>query len=111
MIKNEDIRLKRVSDFLTVLKLYEKEIFGDTYYDLNYRKNATLEKPIKLTKDDDVRRCMHKFSLISNSIDLFDYPSKSFAAVTSMVAISLLIFMPGKVERLQDFSCTKRRKN
>ena len=29
LIKNEGIRLQRISDFLTVLKSYENEIFGD----------------------------------------------------------------------------------
>ena len=58
LMKNEDIRLQRVSDFLTVLKLYENEMFRDAYFDLNYRKNVALRKPIKLPKDDDARLLM-----------------------------------------------------
>ena len=50
LMKNGDIRSQRVSYFLTVLKLYENETFGDTYYNLNYRMNIALRKPIKLSK-------------------------------------------------------------
>ena len=104
LIKNEDIRSQRVSDFLTVLKLYENEMFGDAYYDLNYRKNVALRKPIKLPKDDDVRLLMDECSLILNSIDPFDYPSQSFVAVRSATATSLTIFCArrgGEPVRLQ----------
>ena len=103
LMKNEDIRSQRLSDFLTVLKLYENEMFGDAYYDLNYRKNVAPKKPIKLPKDDDVR-LMDECSLILNSIDPFDYPSQSFVAVRSATATSLIIFWArrcGEPVRLQ----------
>ena len=38
LMKNENIRSQRVSHFLTVLRSYENEMFGDAYYDLNYKK-------------------------------------------------------------------------
>ena len=75
LMKNEDIRSQRVSDFLTVFKLYENEMFGGAYYDLNHRKNVALRKPIKLPKDENVRLLMDECRLILNSIDPFDYPS------------------------------------
>ena len=37
LVKNEDVKSQRVVDFLKVLKLYEDELFGDAYYDINYR--------------------------------------------------------------------------
>ena len=40
--KNEDARSPKIVDFFKVLNLYENEIFGDAYYDLNYRKNVAL---------------------------------------------------------------------
>ena len=104
LMKNEDIRLQRVSDFLTVLKLYENEMFHDAYFDLNYRKNVALRKPIELPKDDDVRRLMDECRLILNSTDPVDYPSKSFVAVRSATATCLIIFCArqgGEPVRLQ----------
>ena len=107
LMKNEDIRLQRVSDFLTVLKLYENEMFRDAYFDLNYRKNVALRKPIKLPKDDDARLLMDECRLISNSTDPVDYPSKSFVAVRSATATCLIIFcarLGGEPVRLQLYS-------
>lgn len=56
LTKNEDTRSKQVSDFLQVLKLYEQELFGDAYYELNFRRNSTLRKPLQLPNNDDVKR-------------------------------------------------------
>ena len=74
------------------MKLYENEIFGDAYFDLNYRKNVALRKAIKLPKDDDVRLLMDECRLILNSTDPFDYPSRSFVAVRSATPTCLIIF-------------------
>ena len=104
LMKKEDIRSQWVPDFLTVLTLYKNEMFGDVYYDLNYRKNVALRKPIKLPKDDNVRLLIDECSLILNSIDPFDYPSQSFLAVRSATATSLIIFCArqgGEPVRLQ----------
>ena len=50
-----DARSQQVVEFLQVLKLYEDEIFGDAYYDLNYRRDISLRKPMNLPKYDDVK--------------------------------------------------------
>ena len=79
-------------------------MFGDAYFDSNYRKNVALRKPIKLPKDDDVRLLMDECSLILNSTDPFDYPSRSFVAVRSATPTCLIIFCArrgGEPVRLQ----------
>ena len=91
LMKNEDVRSQRVSDFLTVLKLYENEMFGYAYNDLNYRKNVALRKPIKLPKDNEVRLLRDESRLTLNSIDPFGYPSQSYVAVRSATATCLII--------------------
>ena len=53
-MKNLDSRAKQVTDFLVVLKLCQDEIFGDGYYNINYRRNANLKKPLSLPNDDDI---------------------------------------------------------
>lgn len=40
--------------------LFESEIFRDTYYDLNFRKNRNLRKPLDLPKTEDVKMLMDK---------------------------------------------------
>ena len=55
LIECEDERSKRVVDFIQVFKIFENEIFGDAYCDLNYRRNVKLRKPINLLKHDDVQ--------------------------------------------------------
>ena len=102
--KNEDARSQKVVDFLKVLKLYENEIFGDAYYDINYRKNVALRKPLRLPKDDDVRLLMEECYEILNTIDPYDYPSNSYVTVRSATATSLIIFCArrgGEPVRLQ----------
>ena len=42
LVLQKDLRSEKVVDFLKVFKLFENEMFGDAYYDLNFRKNRTL---------------------------------------------------------------------
>ena len=55
LVQTSDVRSQRGVDFLQVLKLFEDELFGDAYYDINYRRNSNLRKPMNLPKDEDVR--------------------------------------------------------
>ena len=92
LVKNLDERAKKVTDFLQVLKLYEDELFGDAYYDLNYRRNVNLRKPVNLPKEDEISMLMEECKKIMNSIDVYDYPSQSFVDIRSATVTSLIIF-------------------
>ena len=69
LIEFEDERLKRVIEFLQVFKIFENEIFGDAYYDLNYRRNVNLRKRINLPKQDDVQMLLKECKNILSTID------------------------------------------
>ena len=56
-------------------------MFDVAYYDLTFRKNRSLQKPINLPKTEDVKMLMDERCLILKSIDLYNYPSDSFALV------------------------------
>ena len=106
LVKNLDVRSQRVVEFLQVLKLFEDEIFGDAYYDISYRRNVNLRKPINLPKDEDVAMLMEECKVIMNSIDAFAYPSDLFTNVRAAVATALIIFNArrgGEPVRLQLF--------
>ena len=68
LVTNSDGRSKRVVDFLQVLKLFEDELFGDAYYDLNFRANVNSRKPINLPKDEDVRIILDECKSIMTDI-------------------------------------------
>ena len=78
LVLQKDLRSEKVVDFLKVFKLFENEMFGDAYYDLNFRKNRSLRKPINLPKTEDVKMLMDECCLILKSIDLYNHPSDSF---------------------------------
>ena len=92
LVKNLDVRSQRVVEFLQVLKLFDDEIFGDAYYDISYRRNVNLRKPINLPKDEDVAMLMEECKVIMNLIDAFAYPSDLFTNVRAAVATALIIF-------------------
>ena len=92
LVKDDDKRSQRVVDFLKVLKLYEEELFGDAYYDLNHRKNVNLRKPINLPNNDDVQLLIEECNKIMTSIDVYTHPSESFATIRSATATCLIIF-------------------
>ena len=92
LVKNMDERAKQVTDFLVVLKLCQDEIFGDAYYDINYRRNVNLKKPISLPKDQDVNSLLEECKKIMCSINEFDHPSNSFVNIRSATATFLTIF-------------------
>ena len=106
LVKNLDVRSQRVVEFLQVLKLFEDEIFGDAYYDISYRRNVNVRKPINLPKDEDAAMLMEECKVIMNSIDAFAYPSDLFTNVRAAVATALIIFNArrgGEPVRLQLF--------
>ena len=86
-----DATSQQVVQFLQVLKSYEDEIFGDAYYDLNYRRNVSLRKPVNLPKDDDIKMLMEECTKIM-SVDVFHYPHDSFVNIRSATATCLIIF-------------------
>ena len=59
-----DARSQQPVEFLQVLKLYQDEIFGDAYYDLNYQRDVNLRKPVNLPKDDDIKMLMEECTRI-----------------------------------------------
>ena len=81
LMECEDLKSNRVTEFLKVLKLFESELFGDAYYDLNYRRSRTLRKPVNLPKNNDVRLLMEECKKIMQSIDKFEHPANAFVNV------------------------------
>ncbi|XP_065665784.1 uncharacterized protein LOC136087250 [Hydra vulgaris] len=55
LAQDNDDSAKSISDFLVLLQLGKKEIFGDATYDLNERRNISLKKPSKLPIESDVQ--------------------------------------------------------
>ena len=92
LVLNEDEKSKKIVQFLEILKMLQEDLFGDAYYDLNYRKNAVSRKPQNLPKEDDVQLLNEECKKIMNSIDRFDLPSESFINVRSATATYLIIF-------------------
>ncbi|XP_065673105.1 uncharacterized protein LOC124805852 isoform X2 [Hydra vulgaris] len=92
LVKNDDLKSQRVVDLLKVLKLYEDDLFGDAYYNLNYRKNIDLQKPINLPNEADVQLLIEGCNKIMNSIDDFQHPCESFVTILSATATCLTIF-------------------
>ena len=72
------------------LKLYE-ELFGDAYYDRNFRKNVNLCKPINLPNNDNVQLLIDEYNQIMNSIDVYSHPLESFVTIRSATATCLII--------------------
>ena len=92
LVENQDEKSNTVVQFLRVLKLFEEELFGDAYYDLNYRKNVKDRKPIHLPKDDDVKMLIDECKAIMSSINHFDHPSGCFIDIRSATATTVIIF-------------------
>jgi len=92
LVKNQGNQSKKVVDFLSVLKMFEKDTFGDAYYELNYKKNTVLRKPQNLPKEDDVVTLNNECKTIMSSIDVFDLPTESFVNIRSAVVTFLIIF-------------------
>ena len=81
LVECEDLKSNRVTEFIKLLKLFESELFGDAYYDLNYMRNRTLRKPINLPKSDDFRLLMEECKKIMQSVDKFQHPANAFVNV------------------------------
>lgn len=76
-----------------MLNLLEDELFGDAYYDLNYKKNVANKKPKSLPKSEDVKMLMDACIDIMNNIDMLDFDcSKEFIKVRSATATYLILF-------------------
>ena len=92
LVKCADDKSKRVTDFLQVLKLYQDELFGDAYYDINIRRNVNVRKPKVLPKQDDINLLLDECELIMKSIDNYDFPADNYVSVRSAVATSFVSF-------------------
>ena len=95
LMRKEDDRAKDVVDFLKVLKLFENDIFGDAYYDINYKKNFTGRKTknIGYHMDEDVDMLYKECFSIIDSIDEFDFVGNSkFVSVRSATVCALTMF-------------------
>ena len=66
-------------------------IFGDAYYDLNYRRNVSLRIPVNLPKDDDIKILMEECTKIM-LFDVFDYSNDSFVNIRSATTTCIIIF-------------------
>jgi hypothetical protein len=84
--KNKDENSKNLVHFLKVLSLHKLELFGDAYYELNFRRNSTLRKPLQLPKDDDVKLVYDEYKLIISSVDVFDVSSSSLIPIRAAVS-------------------------
>ena len=100
LVQCEDRKSNRVTEFFKVLKLFESELFGNAYYDLNYRKKRTLRKPINLPKNDDVRLLMEECKKIMQPIDKSEHPAKDFVNFRSATVTALTNFVPAGVVNL-----------
>ena len=91
-LTRNDTKCNRVKDFLQVLKLFEDDIIGDAYYDINYRKNVESLKPINLPSNDDVHLLLEECQSIMGNIDTFEEHSEAFIKVRSAAVTTLIIF-------------------
>ena len=73
---NCDDRSKRVVNFLQVLKLFESELFGDAYYDINLRTSVNIRKLINLPRDEEVRIILDECKSIMSDSSLFHLPKE-----------------------------------
>ena len=93
LMKNMDDKSKRVTDFVQVLKLFENEIFGDAYYDLNFRKNVNSRKPVNLPSDEDVKLLMNECVEIMGKISDYDFPDPAlYTDIRTATLTYLIIF-------------------
>lgn len=92
LVKNLDEHSKCVTDFLQVLKLFEDDMFGDAYYDINYKKNVESRKPVNLPNNDDVALLLNECKAIMTNIDQFQLPNESFLKVRAATVTTLIIF-------------------
>ena len=77
---NMNDKLENAVNFLSVLKLFENQIFGDVFYDLNFRQNINNGKPVNLSNDDDVQMLMKEF------------PAESYPDIRAAGFIFLIIY-------------------
>ena len=92
LMMNMDDKSKSVVDFLQVLKLFENEIFGDAYHDLNFRRNVNSRKPVNLPNDDDVQMLMKECIEIMKALDEFEFPAESYADIRAAALTFLIIY-------------------
>ena len=91
-MKNEDKRADYVVMFLKVLKGFENDLFGDAYYDISNRRNATLRKPINLPKEDDVKMLLDECNSVMGQCQL-DFPDPNcYVNMRSATLTCLIIF-------------------
>lgn len=92
LVQNMDKKSQMITDFLRVLNLFEDDIFGDAYYDINYRANIESRKPVNLPSNDDVEMLLKECKSIMNNIDQFELTSEVFLKVRSATVTTLIIF-------------------
>ena len=78
LINNDEVKSKRVIDFMAVFKMVENEMFGDAIYDLNNRRNVKLKKPSYLPKQKDVNRIVEYCKSAIKNLDIFGAPITSY---------------------------------
>ena len=92
LMKNEDKRADYVVMFLKVLKGFENDLFGDAYYDISNKRNATLRKPINLPKEDDVKMLLDECNSVMGQCQL-EFPDPNcYVNMRSATLTCLIIF-------------------
>ena len=92
LMMNMHNKSKSVFDFLQVLKLFENEIFGDAYHDLNRRRNVNCRKPVNLPNDDEVQMVMKECIEIMKALDEFEFPAEAYADIRAVALTFLVIY-------------------
>ena len=106
LMMNMNNKSKSVVDFLQVLKLFENEIFGDAYYDLNCRRNVNSRKPVNLPNDGDMQLLMKECIEIMKALDEFEFPAESYADIRGAALLIIYnVCRGGEPGRLFLFQC------
>ena len=89
---NMNDKSENAVNFLSVIKLFENQIFGDVFYDLNFRQNINNGKPVNLSNDDDVQMLMKECIEIMKALDEFEFPAESYPDIRAAGFIFLIIY-------------------
>ena len=92
LMHNQDKQKDQVVDFLQVLKLVENELFGDAYYDVNYRNNVNKKKAKSLPTEEDIQLLIAECEDVMKTADVMDINSTNFVAVRAATSTFLVIF-------------------
>lgn len=73
------------------MRCFEDEMFGDAYYDINYKKNVSNKKPNTLPRNEDVKLLMGECLKVMKNIDVMDF-AHEYIDVRAATATYLIMF-------------------